>query len=163
VGDDQDRDTPAPTDPAADAPSAGDAARGHPGGAADPEDGGSQLLPPEVEYPEVAGTALPRRVETWRRRSATGALLTGFALGLREVLEPERDEPAIMLETSGTPPKDLPVEADLDDAPPRRSVVRIRPWLLHAGGAEGYDPDADAPPSGSRTATPARRSRRRRR
>lgn len=75
-------------------------------------------------------TALPGKVESWRRRSATGAIITGFAMGLREVFEPERKEPAIVMETSGEPPSDLPVEAELEAATTRRSVVRIRPWLL---------------------------------
>ena len=30
-------------------------------------------------------TALPPKVEAWRKRSATGAMLTGFALGLQQV------------------------------------------------------------------------------
>jgi hypothetical protein len=91
-------------------------------------------LPPEVEYPlrpdEVADAVAPGRAEAWRRRTAAGAIFTGFALGLREVLEPDRNEPAIVMETSGVPPKDLPVEADIDQVPPRQSVVKIRPWLL---------------------------------
>lgn len=82
---------------------------------------------PGEEEPQ---TALPGRVEGWRKRSATGAILTGLALGLREVLETEQREPAIVLETSGQPPSDLPVEADLDNVPPRRSTVTIRRWLL---------------------------------
>lgn len=92
---------------------------------------------------DAARTALPPKVEAWRKRSATGAILTGFAFGLREALEPERDEPSIMMETSGAPPKDLPVEADLAEMHPRRSVVRIRPWLLnddsHAATGTGED------------------------
>lgn len=91
-------------------------------------------------------TGLPPKAESWRRRSATGAVLTGFAMGLREVFEPERKEPAITMETSGEPPTDLPVEAELEAATTRRSVVRIRPWLLAGrirdkGGSAVEDPD----------------------
>jgi hypothetical protein len=75
-------------------------------------------------------TALPPRVEAWRQRSAVGAILTGFALGLQEALEPKREEPAIVMETSGEPPSDLPVESDFEFRRPRESVVHIRPWLL---------------------------------
>ncbi|HEX4864685.1 MAG TPA: hypothetical protein VFV02_11465 [Acidimicrobiales bacterium] len=75
-------------------------------------------------------TALPGKVEAWRRRSATGAVLTGFALGLQQVFEPKKDEPSIIMQTSGEPPKDLPVEADFEYGRPRSSVVNIRPWLL---------------------------------
>ena len=77
-------------------------------------------------------TALPGRVERWRRRSATGAIMSGFAFGLKEVFEPDRKEPSIVQETSGDPPEDLPVDAEFDPLVARRSVVRIRPWLLPA-------------------------------
>jgi hypothetical protein len=83
---------------------------------------------PEQGYP--THTALPKRVETWRRRSALGAILTGFALGLKEALEPKREEPKIVAQVSGDPVGDLPVEAHLDDMRPRDSIVTIRPWLL---------------------------------
>ena len=81
--------------------------------------------------------ALPPRVESWRRRSVTGAILTGFALGLREVLEPERDEPAIVMQVSGEPVRDLAVEAQLNDLQPSESVVTVRPWLLGPGSPQG--------------------------
>ncbi len=86
-------------------------------------------------------TALPTKVEAWRKRSATGAILTGFALGLQQVFEPKRDEPAVIMETSGDPPRDLPVEADFEYGRPRQSVVNVRPWLLPAA------PDADPGPA----------------
>jgi hypothetical protein len=94
-------------------------------------------LPPEVEYPMRPGE---KRLEGWRKRSAVGAMFTGLALGMREVLEPDRNEPAIVMETSGVPPKDLPVEADIDQVPPKQSVVKIRPWLL---GDAALHEDAD--------------------
>jgi hypothetical protein len=84
-------------------------------------------------------SALPPKVEAWRKRSATGAILTGFALGLQQVFEKEKDEPAIVMQTSGDPPTDLPVEADVEHGRPRQSVVNIRPWLL-GGAGESNDP-----------------------
>jgi hypothetical protein len=81
-------------------------------------------------------TALPPKFEAWRRRSATGAILTGFALGLQEALEPKREEPAIVVQTSGDPPQDLPVESDFEYRRPRKSVVHIRPWLLRDQGGD---------------------------
>jgi len=83
---------------------------------------------PESGFPTHKG--LPPRVESWRRRSALGAILTGFALGLKEALEPKRDEPSIVAQVSGEPVDDLPVAAHLDDMRPRDSIVTIRPWLL---------------------------------
>jgi hypothetical protein len=79
-------------------------------------------------------TALPPKVDAWRRRSATGAILTGFAMGLQQVFEKEKQEPAIVMQTSGDPPSDLPVEAEVERARPRQSVVNIRPWLLGGNG-----------------------------
>jgi hypothetical protein len=99
-------------------------------------------------------TALPPRVESWRRRSLTGAVLTGFAFGLREALEPERDEPAIIVQVSGEPVGDLPVEAHLDELQPAESTVTIRPWLLGepakevAGEATEPTPEDEAPSPG---------------
>jgi hypothetical protein len=83
------------------------------------------------------GSALPPKVEAWRKRSATGAILTGFALGLQQVFEKEKEEPAIVMQTSGDPPTDLPVEADVEHGRPRQSVVSIRPWLLPDRGERG--------------------------
>ncbi|HET6810896.1 MAG TPA: hypothetical protein VFH50_07800 [Acidimicrobiales bacterium] len=105
------------------------------------------------ELEEGAGgrTALPPRVEAWRRRTATGALLTGMVRGFGEVFEPERDQPAIVAEAPGEPlgpPR--PLEAVLDPDDPSASSLVVRRWLM-----EGADPDpapgngAGSPRSGS--------------
>jgi hypothetical protein len=93
-------------------------------------DGFELHVEPVPDASSAIHTALPPKIESWRRRSAMGAILTGFALGLREALEPERDEPGIVAQVSGEPVGDLPVQAHLDDLSPRESVVTIRPWLL---------------------------------
>jgi hypothetical protein len=80
----------------------------------------------EAEY----RTALPRAVEAWRRRSVTGVLLTGIALGLREVLEPKKDQPAIVAEVPGEPPGEKALDVSVDTIRPAESVVLVRPWLL---------------------------------
>lgn len=94
--------------------------------------GDEDQVPEESDDREVEArsTALPPRVERWRKRSAAGAILTGLALGMQEALDAHKDEPQIMIQTSGTPPKDLPVEADFEYGRPRQSVVSVRPWLL---------------------------------
>ena len=92
--------------------------------------------PEEDAPPTGTHTALPPKIESWRKRSATGAILTGFALGLQEALEKPKEEPSIVLETSGDPPKDLPVEADFEYGRPKHSVVQIRPWLLPERSAD---------------------------
>ncbi|HET9690612.1 MAG TPA: hypothetical protein VFP61_05635 [Acidimicrobiales bacterium] len=107
---------------------------------------------PDGDHPLGEGqhTALPGRVERWRKRSATGAIMSGFAFGLKEVFEPERKEPAIVQETSGDPPEDLAVDAEFDPLVARRSVVRIRPWLLRGRDeAAGAGDGADAGPEGA--------------
>ena len=93
-------------------------------------------------------TALPPRLESWRRRSAAGAILTGIGLGLKAALEPERDEPSIVMQATGDPPTDLGVEAELGGILPADNVVRIRPWLLSQAGPDRLE-------SGSGNTTPA--------
>ena len=93
----------------------------------------------ENEAPRYTG--LPDKVEKWRRNSATGAVLTAFAFGLQQAFEPERKEPAIIMQTTGDPPKDLPVEAHLEQLGPRQTSVTVRRWLL---GGEGQSAPASA-------------------
>ncbi len=118
-------------------------------------DFGEDELPGFAEDAEDAedGSQTPPavKVESWRKRSATGAVLTGIALGLQQVFEKEREEPAIIMTTSGDPPRDLPVEADVEHGRPRRSVVNIRPWLLdRPGGASGAEQTTGTPdPAGA--------------
>ncbi|MGH9122448.1 MAG: hypothetical protein ACRDYC_10995 [Acidimicrobiales bacterium] len=98
----------------------------------------SQWVSPADEPEEhEMHTALPPKVEHWRKRSAVGAILTGLAMGFREALEADRKAPSIVIETSGDPPEDLAVEAHLERGSARHNVVRIRPWLL-PGGDEGF-------------------------
>ena len=111
-------------------------------------EGTEELL--ENEAPRRTG--LPDSVERWRQRSATGAVLTAFAFGLQQALETEKKEPAIIMVTSGDPPKDLPVEAQLEQLGPRQSSVKVRTWLLpgadkdeETGSASTEDrPDGEA-------------------
>lgn len=113
-------------------------------------EGTEELL--ENEAPRRTG--LPDSVERWRQRSATGAVLTAFAFGLQQALETEKKEPAIIMVTSGDPPTDLPVEAQLEQLGPRQSSVKVRTWLLPGAGADkgedagntssNDDPDGEA-------------------
>ena len=95
-----------------------------------------------LEKEAARRTSLPDWAERWRARSATGTVLTAVAFGLKEVFEPERKEPAIVMETSGEPPKDLPVEAQLEQLGPRQSSVTVRPWLLTAADEQAADEQA---------------------
>ena len=108
-------------------------------------DGFEMHVDPVADGESGTHSALPAKIETWRRRSALGAILTGFALGLKEALEPKRDEPQIVAQVSGDPVDDLPVQAHLDDMRPRDSVVTIRPWLLADRPAPA--PESDTGPT----------------
>ena len=106
--------------------------------------------PPSTDAPQdPGGSALPPKVEAWRKRSATGAMLTGIAFGLQQVFGKEREEPAIVMTTSGDPPRDLPVEAEVEHGRPRRAVVNIRPWLLDTRGGPGSAAGPESGGSGS--------------
>jgi hypothetical protein len=83
----------------------------------------------EDDFASSDQAPLTRR-ERWQRRTATGAILSGLALGFQQVFEAPKEDVSIVMETSGTPPRDLPVEAEFDEMVPRRSIVKIRPWLL---------------------------------
>ena len=91
---------------------------------------------------EARRNAAPAPRESWRKRTATGAVLTGFALGFREALGQEPPKTAIIMEAPGDPPTDLPVDAEVDQIRPADNVVRIRPWLLNNGDPEVADGDS---------------------
>jgi hypothetical protein len=120
-------------------------------------DGMELHLDPAADADGEVHTALPPRVESWRRRSVAGAILTGIGLGLKQVLEPQREEAAIIVQSSGEPPADLPVEADLGGIHPSANVVRIRPWLMSPASVSppaSSPRTASAPESGQDAPTP---------
>lgn len=66
----------------------------------------------------------------WRRRTATGAVLSAVALGLQEALEPKEEKP-LVIEADGEPvDEDDAVNAFLVPGMPEASWVVVRPWLL---------------------------------
>jgi len=101
--------------------------------------------PTEADFLEADAASERARLAaqrmSWRRRTATGAILSGLALGFQQVFEDKQQGVSIIVQTSGEPPKDLPVEAELEGLAPRRSKVKIRPWLLREGeeGEEGKE------------------------
>lgn len=80
--------------------------------------------------------ALPTWLDTWRRRSATGAVLSGIAFGLRQALEPDREEPAIVAPAPGAPPGPQRLELYLDHDRPEETWAVVRPWLATQGVEE---------------------------
>lgn len=96
--------------------------------------------------------ALPPWLDSWRQRSAIGAVLSGIAFGIRQALEPEREEPAIVAPAPGGPPGPQPLELHLDRDRPEEAWAVVRPWLVtpqaEAAGDEaaGKAGDEGAPP-----------------
>jgi hypothetical protein len=65
------------------------------------------------------------KVSQWRRRSALGAVLTGMALGLQEVFDPE-EERSIEIEVDADgEPLDLPIQMYLDPDSPAGSLCIV--------------------------------------
>jgi len=65
------------------------------------------------------------RVSQWRRRSALGAVLTGMALGLQEVFDPEEERSIVIEVDDEGLPNDLPVQMILDPDSPAGSLCIV--------------------------------------
>ena len=65
------------------------------------------------------------RLSQWSRRTAIGAVLTGMALGLQEVFDPEEDRPIVIEVDDDESLPDLPVQMILDPDSPRGSLCII--------------------------------------
>jgi hypothetical protein len=66
------------------------------------------------------------KVSRWSRRTALGMVLTGVALGLQEVLDPEEDgQIVIEVDDQGTSPH-LPIQLFLDPDSPAGSLCLVR-------------------------------------
>lgn len=86
-----------------------------------------------------------RRV-AWPRRSVVGVVVAGWAFGLREVLEPDRDEPLVIEVDADQGSDDQRIRLLLDRDDPARSRCLVR------RGAEA-SPVTSASPSGPVPAT----------
>ena len=64
---------------------------------------------------------------SWSRRAVGAALVTGLTLGVREALQPRRDEPAIVVEDSGEPPPEGRVTLYFHPEVPEATLVLVRP------------------------------------
>ena len=69
---------------------------------------------------------LPSRLVGWGRRSLMGAVITGWALGIQEVLEPKREESIVIEVDADGEPHDLPVRLFLDPDDPSGSLCVVR-------------------------------------
>ena len=69
---------------------------------------------------------VPSRLVAWSRSSLLGAVITGSALGLQEVLQPKRDEQIVIEVDADGEPHDLPVRLVLDPDDPSGSLCFVR-------------------------------------
>ena len=84
----------------------------------------------------------PLRFNNWMKRSATGAVMTGIAAGLREALEPRRQEAPFVIVAPGEPDgPDGPIDLRFDPDSPADTVAIIRRPVSEEG--------RDAPSSSS--------------
>ncbi len=61
------------------------------------------------------------------KRSATGAVMTGIAVGLQQALELPKQQPAFVIEASGEPDDpDRPIDLQFDPDSPADTVAIIR-------------------------------------
>ena len=82
----------------------------------------------------------PAPIERFRRTSI-GSVFAAGLLGLRDVLEPEKDEtPAIVEDWAGDEPFEEPYVLRLDPDHPEDSIVMVRPWLQGGKRTEGRSP-----------------------
>lgn len=65
------------------------------------------------------------RVSQWRRRSALGAVVTGMALGLQEVFDPEEERSIVIEVDDDGLPAELPVQMILDPDSPAGSLCIV--------------------------------------
>jgi hypothetical protein len=81
--------------------------------------------------------AAPRplpKVPPRRARTATGAILTGIALGLRDVFDPEKKNDTIAIEQEAPAEPDGPQLYEIRlKASPRDSQAIYRPWVNEDG------------------------------
>jgi 4'-phosphopantetheinyl transferase len=86
-------------------------------------------VPPAVFDRPRVGDPGSRPIDRFRGTAVGGVLAAGM-LGLRDVLEPRKDqEIAIVQDDAGGPPPKGPIELELDPEHPEESVVHVRPWL----------------------------------
>lgn len=85
--------------------------------------------PPAVEPSRSSLSDSTRPIDKFRN-TAVGSVLAAGMLGLRDVLEPERDDKvAIVQNYAGDPPFKDPIVLRLDPDHPEDSIVMVRPWL----------------------------------
>ena len=68
---------------------------------------------------------LPSRLSSWSRGSVLGLVMTGWANGLQEVLDPKDSHPIVIEVDAAGEPHDLPIELILDPDSPCGSLCIV--------------------------------------
>jgi hypothetical protein len=97
------------------------------------EDDFDELYEPDVvaaldhwePSPQSEGRPLPSRLTSWSRSSMLGLVMTGWANGLQEVLDPKDAHPIVIEVDADGQPHDLPIELILDPDDPRGSLCIV--------------------------------------
>ena len=109
-----------------------------PNGQHDPEVGtrpgpAGTLVPDDIVNPDDSAPQddhtphEPLPFQRWIKRSASGAVLTGIALGLQQVYQPRRELPAFVMEAPGEPEDpNAPISLHFDPDDPTKTVAVIR-------------------------------------
>lgn len=105
------------------------------------------LRPDDAPTPDGSGEPAdhvphePLPFQQWIKRSASGAVLTGIALGLQQVYQPKRELPAFVMEATGEPEDpDAPITLHFDPDDPTKTVAVIRTPVSGAGSDKAPDP-----------------------
>ena len=89
---------------------------------------------------ELPDTVDPLRFNKWMKRSATGAVLSGIALGLQEALTIKKEQPAFVMEAPGEPEDDeAPIQLKFDPDDPANTVAIIRQPSSERRAGPGLD------------------------
>jgi len=120
-------------------------------GGADPADadvGGADTAVPDQDADSVAGKD-PLRFNNWMKRSATGAVITGIALGLQKALEAEKPAVPFVIEASEPDDPDGLIDLRFDPDSPSGTVAIIRRSVADDGsdtpsGSMPVEPGAQA-------------------
>ena len=75
---------------------------------------------------ELEEPPLPSRLSTWSRTTVMGMVLSGYALGLQEVLDPKSRRPIVVEVDASGEPHALPIELILDPDDPGGSLCIVR-------------------------------------